>query len=210
MKDAPNPPLSERLAFSISEASEAVGLSKDKIRDEIRSGRLRARKCGRRTLLTREDVSRWLAGLPVLVACVILVACALLAVAASEWQTAAIQGDLTSQYRLAQPCPSEGVFVALAIDFAAINRAALAVLPSLLARWAPGGIVRGSEYVALNPTRADRRPGSFKVNIRSGRWADLSTGDKGGDPISLAAYLAGTGQAEAARNLAVMLGISHD
>jgi hypothetical protein len=99
--------------------------------------------------------------------------------------------------------------MALVIDFAAINRAALAVLPSLLARWAPGGIVCGSEYVALNPTRADRRPGSFKVNIRTGRWADFATGDKGGDPISLAAYLAGTGQAEAARNLAVMLGMSH-
>ena len=129
MKHVRNPPLSERLAFSISEASEAVGLSKDKIRDEIRSGRLRARKCGRRTILTREDVSRWLARLPVLLACVILVASALFAVAASEWQTAASQGDPTSQYRLAQPCPSEGVFMTLVIDFAAINRGALAVLP---------------------------------------------------------------------------------
>ncbi len=99
--------------------------------------------------------------------------------------------------------------MAIASNFEAINRAALAVLPSLLARWAPGGIVRGSEYVALNPTRADRRPGSFKVNIRTGRWVDFATGDKGGDPISLAADLAGTGQAEAARNLAVMLGMSH-
>ena len=210
MKHARNPPLSDRLAFSITEASEAVGLSKDKIRDEIRSGRLRARKCGRRTIITKEDFNRWLAGLPVLAACVILVACALLAVAASEWQTAAIQGDLTSQYRLAQPCPSEGVFVALAIDFAAINRAALAVLPSLLVRWAPGGIVCGSEYVALNPTRADRSPGSFKVNLRTGKWADFATGDKGGDPISLAAYLAGIGQAEAARTLAEMLGLRHE
>ncbi len=99
--------------------------------------------------------------------------------------------------------------MALVIDFAAINHAAVAVLPLLIARWAPGGILCGSEYIALNPTRADRRPGSFKVNIRTGRWADFSTGDKGGDPISLAAYLAGTGQAEAARNLAVMLGMSH-
>ena len=210
MKNVPNPPPSERLAFSIKELALADGLSEDKIRDEIRSGRLLARKVGRRTIITKEDHRRWLAGLPVLVACVILVACALLAVAASEWQTAAIQGDLTSQYRLAQPCPSEGVFVALAIDFAAINRAALAVLPSLLVRWAPGGIVCGSEYVALNPTRADRRPGSFKVNLRSGKWADFATGDKGGDPIGLAAYLSGTGQAEAARNLAAMLGMSHD
>ncbi len=96
------------------------------------------------------------------------------------------------------------------IDFDAINRAALAVLPSLLIRWAPGGITRGSEYVARNPTRADRQPGSFKVNVRTGRWADFATGDKGGDVVSLAAYLAGTGQAEAARNLARMLGLSHE
>ena len=100
--------------------------------------------------------------------------------------------------------------MALVIDFAAINRAALAALPSLIARWAPGGIVRGSEYVALNPTRADRRPGSFKVNLRTGKWADFATGDKGGDPISLAAYLAGTGQAEAARDLTRMLGLGHE
>ena len=96
------------------------------------------------------------------------------------------------------------------IDFDAINRAALAVLPSLLKRWMPGGTVQGSEFVARNPTRADRRPGSFKVNIHSGRWADFSSGDKGGDVVSLAAYLAGTGQAEAARNLARMLGLDHE
>ena len=96
------------------------------------------------------------------------------------------------------------------LDFPAINTAALAVLPSLLARWTPGGIVRGSEYTVRNPTRADRRPGSFKVNIRSGKWADFATGDKGGDVVSLAAHLSGTGQVEAARGLADMLGLRHD
>ena len=97
------------------------------------------------------------------------------------------------------------------IDFRAVNGAALAILPSLLLRWAPGGIVRGTEYVARNPTRNDRRPGSFSVNIRTGRWADFATGDKGGDVVSLAAYLFGTGQAEAARALADMLGVRcHD
>ena len=44
-------------------------------------------------------------------------------------------------------------------------------------------------YVALNPTRNDRRPGSFKINIRTGRWCDFATGDRGGDPVSLVAYL---------------------
>ena len=43
----------------------------------------------------------------------------------------------------------------------------------------------------MNPTRPDRRAGSFKVNLRTGRWADFATGDKGGDAVSLAAYLSG-------------------
>jgi hypothetical protein len=67
----------------------------------------------------------------------------------------------------------------------------------------------GHEWVARNPTRADRKPGSFRVNLRTGRWADFATGDAGGDPVSLAAYLSGTGQAEAARALADMLGVTH-
>jgi hypothetical protein len=35
------------------------------------------------------------------------------------------------------------------------------------------------------------RPGSFKVNLRSGRWADFANDQKGGDAISLAAHLYG-------------------
>jgi hypothetical protein len=96
------------------------------------------------------------------------------------------------------------------IDFDAINRAALDDLPALLRRWLPDGRVVGDEFVARNPTRDDRRAGSFKINLRNGKWADFATGDKGGDVISLAAYLAGTGQAEAAQNIAEMLGVGHD
>lgn len=91
------------------------------------------------------------------------------------------------------------------IDFAAVNRAALAALPALLRRWLPDGRQVGREYLARNPLRADRRSGSFKINVRTGRWADFATGDAGGDVISLCAYLAGIGQAEAARSLADML-----
>jgi hypothetical protein len=70
------------------------------------------------------------------------------------------------------------------IDFEAINRAALAALSAILRRLLPEGRIIGGEWVARNPTRADRRPGSFKINLRTGRWADFATGDKGGDPIS--------------------------
>jgi hypothetical protein len=93
------------------------------------------------------------------------------------------------------------------IDFDAVNRAAFGVLPALLGRWLPGGRREGQEYVALNPRRSDRTLGSFKVNLNSGRWADFATGDRGGDAISLAAYLFDLPQGEAARRIASMLGI---
>jgi hypothetical protein len=93
------------------------------------------------------------------------------------------------------------------IDFTEINRAALAALPAVLTRILPRGKRVGAEIVALNPRRADRRLGSFKVNRYNGRWADFATGDKGGDPISLVAYLADVSQGEAARLLTRMLGI---
>lgn len=93
------------------------------------------------------------------------------------------------------------------LDFTSINAAAINTLPALLARWLPDGIYQGQEYTARNPNRADHNHGSFKVNIRTGRWADFATGDKGGDVISLAAYLSGKSQIDAAHDLAAMLGI---
>jgi hypothetical protein len=70
-------------------------------------------------------------------------------------------------------------------DFAAINHAALAAFPAVLNRLLPKGKAIGREIVALNPRRADRRLGSFKINRYNGKWADFATGDKGGDVISL-------------------------
>jgi hypothetical protein len=93
------------------------------------------------------------------------------------------------------------------IDFAELNRAALASFPAVLARILPGGKRVGAELVALNPRRGDRHLGSFKIDCYNGRWADFATGDKGGDPISLVAYLANVSQGEAARLLARMLGL---
>lgn len=95
------------------------------------------------------------------------------------------------------------------IDFRAINDAALARLPTLLRRWLPDGKLEGGEWSARNPLRPDRHLGSFKVNIRTGRWSDFAIGVGGGDVISLAAYLGDVGQAEAARRLADMMGVGH-
>lgn len=97
--------------------------------------------------------------------------------------------------------------IAKQIDFRSVNAAAGRALPVLLARWLPDGTLIGPEWVALNPTRTDRHKGSFRINVRTGRWADFATGDRGGDPISLAAYLFGLRQGEAAARLAEMLGV---
>lgn len=95
------------------------------------------------------------------------------------------------------------------IDFAEVNRAAMGRLRDILERWLPDGRVVGREYEALNPRRSDHRRGSFRVNLATGRWADFASGDKGGDPVSLGAYLFGLSQIEAARRLAAMLGLDN-
>jgi hypothetical protein len=82
------------------------------------------------------------------------------------------------------------------------------VLPSLLARLLPESQINGDEYIAFNSRRVDRHLGSFRINLRTGRWADFAiSGARGGDIVSLVAYLADIGQVEAARRLAKMLGI---
>jgi len=97
------------------------------------------------------------------------------------------------------------------LDFANVGRAALAEAGPLLSAWLPGGKIQGREYVVCNPTRPDRTPNSFKVNLENGKWADFATGDSGGDLISLHAYLHGSTQGEAARDLAQRLGLdSHE
>jgi len=93
------------------------------------------------------------------------------------------------------------------VDFAGLAETALPYLPQLVARWLPDGRQVGAEWIARNPTRTDRRPGSFRVNLRTGRWADFASGDRGGDVVSLAAYLTGMGQRDAALRLAAALGI---
>ncbi len=96
------------------------------------------------------------------------------------------------------------------VPFDKINRAALARAEDIVCQWLPGGRFEGPEYTVRNPRRADRKPGSFRINVRSGRWSDFATGDSGGDLISLAAYLFGLSQPEAAREVARMVGVPVD
>ena len=96
------------------------------------------------------------------------------------------------------------------IAFARIASAALGHAETIVARWLPGGRREGAEWVVRNPKRGDGKPGSFKVNVANGRWGDFATGDRGGDLISLAAFLFDLDQAEAARRVAEMVGVSVD
>ena len=95
------------------------------------------------------------------------------------------------------------------IDFATISSAALSSVDNLLAEWLPSGRYDGHEFVALNPTRADKKLGSFRINTRSGQWADFATGDKGGDLIDLYAYLYSCNTAQAARAIAERLSLGN-
>lgn len=96
---------------------------------------------------------------------------------------------------------------AVTIDFELINRVALGSSRAVVLQWLPGGRVEGHEYLALNPRRRDTRLGSFKINLETGKWADFATGEAGGDLISLAAFLSGCSQTEAATRVASMLGV---
>lgn len=94
------------------------------------------------------------------------------------------------------------------ISFARVNAAALRQSEAVVRGLLPEGRRDGTEWVARNPRRSDRRLGSFKINLTSGRWGDFATGDAGGDLVSLAAFVAGLGQREAAIRLAESLGIN--
>ena len=95
------------------------------------------------------------------------------------------------------------------IDFESIARAALASARSLVSSWLPNGNAQGHEWIALNPMRADARPGNFSVNLSTGQWSDFAMTDvAGGDLISLYAYLNRLKQGAAAKHLAAELGLT--
>lgn len=87
------------------------------------------------------------------------------------------------------------------MSFKELNHSLLRNAIANLSKWLPNGQVRSGEYLALNPTRDDKNLGSFRINIRTGQWADFATGDKGGDLISLYAYIRGLSQGNAYKEL---------
>lgn len=91
--------------------------------------------------------------------------------------------------------------------FRAVNDAARWRIRELAERWLPTTRMSGDNLLALNPTRDDRNIGSFSINVRTAKWADFATDDRGSDIVSLYAYLHGVSQIEAARTLANLLGV---
>ena len=65
---------------------------------------------------------------------------------------------------------------------------ALAHAKILLSHWLEGKF-EGDEFVALNPSRDDGKLGSFKINVKTGRWSDFATGESGGDIVSYYAHV---------------------
>ena len=75
-------------------------------------------------------------------------------------------------------------------DFDYLNDRLFANIEYWVQKWLSDGEKEGHYWVALNPNRQDNRLGSFKVNLKSGWWADYALSDVSGtDLISLYAYL---------------------
>jgi excisionase family DNA binding protein len=54
------------LAYGIKDFAAAVGISSTKIYEEIKSGRLRAKRIGGRTIISADDAAHYLSSLPAL------------------------------------------------------------------------------------------------------------------------------------------------
>lgn len=50
----------EKAYLTVNEVILSTGLGRTKLYEEINSGRLKAKKCGRRTLIALVDYTRWL------------------------------------------------------------------------------------------------------------------------------------------------------
>ena len=89
-------------------------------------------------------------------------------------------------------------------EIRSVADAALEHIETLLPRWLPDGCWEGSNFVALNPRREDKNPGSFKIHL-DGYWIDYAyDAHKGGDLVALRRFLDGDtyNMVEAARRVA--------
>jgi putative DNA primase/helicase len=87
----------------------------------------------------------------------------------------------------------------MSIDFSGLASQLLSSARTLLPTWFPAGKFRGHEFVVgdLSGEQGD----SLSINVNTGKWCDFSTGEKGGDLVSLFAAIHKISQAEAAKQL---------
>ena len=71
---------------------------------------------------------------------------------------------------------------------AKLKKDALKAAEHLLPLWLPDGKIVGDEFVACNPNREDSSPGSFKINISTGKWSDFALDDEDSKGSDLASY----------------------
>jgi excisionase family DNA binding protein len=64
--EAERQPRARQRAMSIVEFAATYGIGRTTAYEELRSGRLRGRKIGKRTIITAEDAEAWLRCLPVI------------------------------------------------------------------------------------------------------------------------------------------------
>jgi hypothetical protein len=57
-------PYFDQLAYSIEETARITSVGRTGLYAEIKAGRLKARKAGRRTVLLADDIRQWLVSLP--------------------------------------------------------------------------------------------------------------------------------------------------
>ena len=81
------------------------------------------------------------------------------------------------------------------------------LIKSIVANLLPPGKLMGDEYTCLNPTRPDKKAGSFRVNVQTGLWCEFSTGDSG-DILDLVKYINGCSFVDAKRYLMELSGHS--
>lgn len=93
------------------------------------------------------------------------------------------------------------------IDFDAINEAACRHLESICRSFLPYGRRERNEWrVGSLQGKPGSSLGICLTGSKVGVWKDFATGESA-DPVSMVAAIHGTGQAEAARLLADMLGV---
>lgn len=94
------------------------------------------------------------------------------------------------------------------INFSEINSTALAVLPAVLTRLFPAGVIVRGEFCIGSLHGEPGRSLSIRLTgSKAGLWKDFAAGCGGSDPVSLVAAKEGVSQGQAARLLASLLGI---